>query len=466
MFNFVQNYIRDLGLVYPLILIFIFSLLGFLVFLRWFFLASAAFWKAAIDGLTRFARFMLYATRDFDPESIPLAPMARNVVSTHTVDESQPANEAAVQGSVLLGPNVPKFQCFIASVDENGKVSYVGSGVRIRDVVYTVRHNLVAVADTLHIYSHNGVDNVVAPVADWILSDEFDAACIRLHPSALSKLQLTKAVLPKGPLLGSTYACASSNLHSSTGLVKPSDTCGEVLYLGSTVAGFSGAPYFTGKTVYGIHVGVSGQNFGYDILFMDSLFYTPEDSETFDNEMLFDDWKNKRVHKFLRTNDGGFIHKGKNRFRRVDHDFDGYVRDLELDHMDKTGRGFDEGVLPPPRRDRKVVSENAVAGSGNNSPTLATVDAVIADSEPIVASPVFRDVPAPPLHTTRPTGANKDALSLDSMHQIDMNSLVDAVKVVLGTRGLELTPVQNESASPTTSTGSAQQSASNRRRTK
>lgn len=464
--QFIINFLHDNNLYFLVSIVLLFSIIGFFLFARWFFLASAAIWKIATNGFNRFTRFMLFATRDFDPESIPLQPTSRRFSSTETVETPAPTNEAAVPGSYLLGPNVPKFQCFIASVDCNGKATYVGSGVRVRDSIYTVRHNLAAVAEDLFIYSHNGVDKVPAPIADWVLSDEFDAASIKMQPSVLSKLQLSKATLPKGPLLGSTYACTSSALHSSTGLLKPGDTCGEVLYLGSTVAGFSGAPYCTGKTIFGVHVGVSKSNFGYDILFMDSLFYTPEDSETFDNEMLIEDWKNKRVHKFLRTSDGGFIHRGKNRFRRVDDDLDRYVRDLELDHMEQTGRGFDEGVLPAPRRNRGVIPESIQRNNANSSELIDVVDEVISDPEPVRSSPVFRDVPAPPPHTTRPTGASKDVLNLDSTRQIDTQLLADAMKRVLDINGLGLMPVQNESVSHTTSTGSNPQPGPSRKKQK
>lgn len=67
----------------------------------------------------------------------------------------------------------------------------------------------------------------------------------------------------------------------SYGPLKTSQVFGEVLYSGSTVAGFSGAPYFAGRFVYGMHVGASSVNFGYEASWLKTVAIKEEDSDQF-----------------------------------------------------------------------------------------------------------------------------------------------------------------------------------------
>lgn len=455
--HFIWLYLRDNNFEVILSFAGIMAIIGSLVTAYWFFLFSLSLLRFAGSSIVIFARFMRYAARDFDPESIPLQPARHFIQDDHLVDNSDHSNEAVVQGSTLLPAAVPKFQCYIVSVDQAGKATYIGSGFRVRNAVYTVRHNLSAIPSEceLYIYSRNGVDKACVPVDQWLKASKYDLASVVLDPKVLSRLQLCSAKLPKEPLHNTQYVQISSDKNATTGLLRGSETtCGEVDYHGSTLPGFSGAPYYSGPTVFGIHVGVNGSNFGYDVLFADHLFYTEEDSAELDYTHMLDDWKNKRTSRFLHVDDGAFVYKGKNRYRRIEDNMYDYVRDLEMDQIEQTGRGFDTRDIPSYRREREPVRESAAQPVNVDTTTASVVDALIADPEPMIAPPVFRDVPAPQANSTRPTGADVRVLNQDSSRQTSTHSLGLALAQALVTNGLVSTVVPRGSASPTTSTGS------------
>ncbi|APG75748.1 hypothetical protein 1 [Shuangao insect virus 9] len=66
----------------------------------------------------------------------------------------------------------------------------------------------------------------------------------------------------------------------SLGMLKPNPAFGFVEYTGSTVPGFSGAPYVVGDVIYGMHLGGGAQNLGYSGAYISMLMRALQEDST------------------------------------------------------------------------------------------------------------------------------------------------------------------------------------------
>nr|QOW03290.1 hypothetical protein [Kisumu mosquito virus] len=126
-----------------------------------------------------------------------------------------------------------------------------------------------------------------------------DFACCREPLKITQKIGLSKAILSSTAV--HKDAGLSVNViafgRRSIGHVNRHPQFGFVEYTGSTASGFSGAPYYFGRTVFGMHLGSGTVNLGYDAAFLKSelrpsrvirelVKLKPEDSATWLVEQL------------------------------------------------------------------------------------------------------------------------------------------------------------------------------------
>lgn len=177
------------------------------------------------------------------------------------------APEKMMAGSVLENAvSIPKFQCEIyGKVDANGPFYKVGQGFRVGVRLLTAYH-VVDGYETLRIKTERGTHEF----ANTFKYLEGDVAAIVLSEEVFSKLAMTSCKLNKEALTKrqGVFAKATAFGKQSMGLIEVYEAFGFVSYKGSTVAGFSGAPYYANNTVFGMHIGGHDTNMGHEAAYI------------------------------------------------------------------------------------------------------------------------------------------------------------------------------------------------------
>lgn len=188
-------------------------------------------------------------------------------------------------GSVFLPGKLPLFQMWVERL-EDGQWKKVGCAFRTELGIYTAKH------------VPNGTDfrltteaNMVEVPYDQVRELDADAILI---PENFAPSGVTRAKLTRGALMGANTVQVEicNGVHRSIGPVVASKSFGSVVYSGSTVGGFSGAPYYSGKNILGMHTGAAAVNFGYEAGYLAVLSVKKEDSQD-----VILDWL-KRGNKF------------------------------------------------------------------------------------------------------------------------------------------------------------------------
>lgn len=165
--------------------------------------------------------------------------------------------ERNMPGSVFLPvPSVPKCQASVGIETTPGQIQIVGQGFAYEDMFITAAHCFIGLKG-LQIYIIKDGKKVVVQNPHQLMDDSvyFD-----LPADAKSTLGLTSSKLSPERIkanesfVGSIHADNGSEVTKTTGFLEYADR-NLVNYSGSTSAGFSGAPYVVGTTVYGMHLG-------------------------------------------------------------------------------------------------------------------------------------------------------------------------------------------------------------------
>lgn len=207
--------------------------------------------------------------------------------------------EKMVSGSEFeMNVPVPKFQCEVHVSMDGKRWVLNGQAFWVRDCLLTAAH---VMQDYTYVKLVKG--GAVSHVTNWTLLDG-DIAMIPMRPEEASRLSLSKAKLisispgSKSGLLVQVSALGKR----SCGFLKTFEQFGFCEYQGSTIKGFSGAPYFMNNQVYGMHLGGAVSNLGYEAAFLDALLvneekvYDPEDSGEFIMDQISrdEDWQYER----------------------------------------------------------------------------------------------------------------------------------------------------------------------------
>ncbi|UXD80001.1 hypothetical protein [Lasius neglectus virus 5] len=209
----------------------------------------------------------------------------RKAISTQTmtVEASGFVAEKMVDGSVFTHAKSPAFQCEILGLSDG---TWVRSGVGFRaGVAFITANHVIQNYKIIRLQreTSEGLKSVDVPLKRF-KEVEGDLAKVVLSSQEIQTLRLASAKLNKHEVTDNSglFTNVSAWGNSSMGLVKPHDAFGFVYYSGSTTGGFSGAPYYVGNKVYGMHLGGGGGNMGYDAAYISMLIITDqEDSDDY-----------------------------------------------------------------------------------------------------------------------------------------------------------------------------------------
>lgn len=164
---------------------------------------------------------------------------------------------------------MPKFQCSVYG-SEDGSIYYpLGQAFRVAQGIMTAAHVVIDCR-----YVRFVKDKAVVQVNfDRMQYMDGDMALYKATAQESSTLGLLEAKFAKdavvehmGPMV---QVVAFGN--RSFGFLNPYKQFGYCKYAGSTIKGFSGAPYYVNKTVYGMHLGGDAVNLGYEGAYIQSL---------------------------------------------------------------------------------------------------------------------------------------------------------------------------------------------------
>jgi len=117
------------------------------------------------------------------------------------------------------------------------------------------------------------------------------------------------------------------------------DIFGQVVVSASTAKGFSGAPYYTNKTVYGVHYGAFAEkNVGYDITYVLALFLAAETDYWYQKYVALDSDEVKAVKKTRRVDGDDVLLRLDGAYKRISQkEYDLWEQLYELESYEEAG---------------------------------------------------------------------------------------------------------------------------------
>lgn len=194
--------------------------------------------------------------------------------------------ESAQPGSPIVDTKDPKFQFMVTDATAGTPFVY-GRGCRMMlnglDCLVTAAHVLSELPTDIGLRGPGGA--IVVKRSDFKLLPNIDIAYLPFVVETFGVLALAKAKTAS-PQQGQ-MACVSASGKGSFGILSEAPFFGRIYYTGSTTAGYSGAPYYLGNIVYGIHLGSAGSaNFGVEIGFIAVEALHPSEDEVTYEDMI------------------------------------------------------------------------------------------------------------------------------------------------------------------------------------
>lgn len=169
-------------------------------------------------------------------------------------------------GSLLEAPAVmPSFQAEVW-IRYDGGFSRSGQGFLTKFGFVTAYH---VVAGVNEVQLRRGDKHIIMSPERFI-EVENDMAYAMLTSQEITALQIsqgemTNAIIPKRSGVSVKITAFGQQ---SMGLLEKSSIFGVCYYHGSTIKGFSGAPYYVGKKVYAMHFGASNLNMAFEAAYI------------------------------------------------------------------------------------------------------------------------------------------------------------------------------------------------------
>lgn len=187
--------------------------------------------------------------------------------------------EKVMPESVLTKARKPKCQADVFGL-MNGKPVRSGQCFLHQDTLITANH-VIAGFDRLLIRGPRSEISVDASVFTHI---EGDISMATIAGGTAANLGLKSyRLVEEEPLANlGLFVTATGFDHSSMGMIQPHPSFGFATYTGSTIGGFSGAPYVCSDRIYGMHLGGATENLGYSSAYIKMLIdYHRESTEDF-----------------------------------------------------------------------------------------------------------------------------------------------------------------------------------------
>nr|AUX13125.1 ORF1 [American dog tick associated virus-1] len=193
--------------------------------------------------------------------------------------------EKAMPGSPYVrSEGLPSFQ---ASVLEyfDGVWREVGQCFRVGQAILTAHHVVKDNVERVRLQSAHGALEIETRRFSRT-PEKIDLAFAILDDREFAQLGMAKAKLvPASADCGVTFVSTQTSVDRTSGSVQLAFSGGDQLfglvrYSGSTRPGYSGAPYYMGKNVYGMHLGAGTDNFGYDAAYLKMVIGNIMESST------------------------------------------------------------------------------------------------------------------------------------------------------------------------------------------
>lgn len=168
-----------------------------------------------------------------------------------------------------LNAKLPQFQCEVFGAVGGTKFYPLGQAFWVDQGLITAAHVVYDVDSIMLV--REGIELIVGK-DDFVFLDG-DIALYNISQSETAKLGLCKAKLSQDAVIGKSGLMASVVAFGqrSTGFLGEYEQFGYCTYGGSTLKGFSGAPYYLNKTVFGMHLGGNISNLGYESAYIRSI---------------------------------------------------------------------------------------------------------------------------------------------------------------------------------------------------
>nr|WKV33614.1 MAG: RNA-dependent RNA polymerase [Riboviria sp.] len=156
--------------------------------------------------------------------------------------------------------SLPRFQAEIYG-NTNGKWVILGNGFWVAEGFITASH-VVYDVDRLLLKRDNLEVEIKRDDFEFVHGD---IAIYKISERETQKLYMSRAKLSSAVMVdgGGLMAQVVALGKRSFGFLTPHQELGYCVYGGSTIAGFSGSPYYINNTIYGMHLGGDIQNVGY-----------------------------------------------------------------------------------------------------------------------------------------------------------------------------------------------------------
>nr|QZZ63304.1 hypothetical protein [Vespula vulgaris Sobemo-like virus 1] len=168
-----------------------------------------------------------------------------------------------------VAQNMPNFQASVLASLDGITYHMMGQCFWVDEGLITAAH-VIDGFEYLCIYKDD--ERKINVLSDRFVIGDGDYAICREATDITTKLGLSKAKLSRCAVQKNSGLSANVIAlgRRSIGFLDEHPQFGYVTYTGSTIKGFSGAPYYFGKTIFGMHLGSDSGNLGYDGAFLRS----------------------------------------------------------------------------------------------------------------------------------------------------------------------------------------------------
>nr|UGO57291.1 MAG: hypothetical protein 2 [Riboviria sp.] len=181
--------------------------------------------------------------------------------------------ERSVDGSNYFHTPMPSFMAQV-SVYQDGQWWRSGMAYRVDEGIVTCWH-VINTAERVRLSRGDNVTEYSADDFEHVV-ELGDVARSYRPPIWMSKAKYSKTAVQPGSRV---MAMVHNGDMASMGPVSAANDFGQVKYEGSTTKGFSGSPYYMGKTIFGMHLGAMAVNVGYEGAYLGLILKTESSDE-------------------------------------------------------------------------------------------------------------------------------------------------------------------------------------------
>lgn len=339
--------------------------------------------------------------------------------------------EKAVDGSAPVKSEAPSF---IATVytEQDGKCVRTQTAFRVGNRIFTAHHGLVGRTKAWLRYN----DQIKQIDLSALKELDLDLVCFSYTPFSRFSMGSGKFATESRP----QYCKVHNGDFEVYGRTEPAFVVGMLDFDGTTLPSYSGAPYFAGSKIFGMHVGGGvGRNTGFDAAFISALLTTyvqeSNDSFTTDPEELYKEMNRKGEDlEYRNMGNDYYTVKVGGRFRMYDEETFQRIKNRYYTKNTGQARYEPEAMSWEQIKLLKAEAEKVHAPSAafayqdaeNSKGPAADVTPVAGPSCEDPTAPVKREtteIPTPVCHTPPPTGVKSTPMPGPTLLAAQQNAL-------------------------------------------